>query len=161
MDRLHRLAPGKHGLHGDRTLLALTLTGSPVFAGWVAAAGTLPRILLHLPAGVLADYSNRRRVMVGSMVIRAALAVLMVGCLIAGGAGTVYLLPLVSIAQGVCVVLYSAAETAAMPRLVRPGRLARALTDHVQAGAGQRGQHGAAAGDQGEQCGFTDQRLLL
>ncbi|MGW3349973.1 MFS transporter [Nonomuraea rubra] len=108
-------------------LLALTLTGSPVFAGWVAAAGTLPRILLHLPAGVLADYANRRRVMVGSMFVRAALAVLMVGCLIAGGAGTVYLLPLVSIAQGVCVVLYSAAETAAMPRLVRPGRLARAL----------------------------------
>lgn len=109
-------------------LLALTLTSSPVFAGWVAAAGTLPRILLHLPAGVLADYSDRRRVMVGSMLVRAALAVLMVGCLIVSeDGGIVYLLPLVSIAQGICVVLYSTAETTAVPWLVRRERLARAM----------------------------------
>jgi MFS family permease len=111
-------------------LLALTLTSSPVFAGWVAAAGTLPRILLHLPAGVLADYSNRRRVMVGSMLVRAALAVLMVGCLLVGQGGDegiVYLLPLVSVAQGICVVLYTTAETTAVPWLVRRERLAKAM----------------------------------
>ncbi|GAA2213893.1 hypothetical protein GCM10009850_093560 [Nonomuraea monospora] len=107
-------------------LLALSLTSSPVFAGWVAAAGTLPRILLHLPAGVLADYSNRRRVMVASMVVRAALAVLMIGCLVVGE-GIVYLLPAISIAQGICVVLYSTAETTAVPWLVRRERLARAM----------------------------------
>ncbi|WP_237101761.1 MFS transporter [Nonomuraea sp. MG754425] len=107
-------------------LLGLSLTGSPVFAGWLAAAGTLPRILLHLPAGVLVDYSDRRRMMIASMAVRAALAVLMVGCVLVDE-GVVYLLPVISVAQGICVVLYSTAETTAVPWLVPRHRLPRAM----------------------------------
>ncbi|WP_433464048.1 MFS transporter [Spirillospora sp. CA-128828] len=43
-------------------LLALSLTRSPVFAGWIAAAGTGPGFLPYLPAGMLLDRFDRRRI---------------------------------------------------------------------------------------------------
>jgi MFS family permease len=108
-------------------LLALTLTQSPVFAGWVTAAGTLPRILLHLPVGVIVDHSDRRRIMIASMVAQAVLAAVMVGAVFFFG-GSVVLLPLVAVAQGVCVVFYNTAETTVVPGLVPPESLPQAMS---------------------------------
>ncbi|MEU1726048.1 MFS transporter [Actinomadura sp. ATCC 39365] len=109
-------------------LLALSLTGSPVFAGWVTAAGTLPRILLALPVGALVDYMDRRRVMIVSLLARGVLAVL----LTAGAFATMpehVVLPLVAAAQGVCLVFFSTAEATVVPRLVPrehlPGAMAK------------------------------------
>ena len=42
-------------------LLVLATTGSPADAGLVAAAGTLPFLIAHLPAGPLVDRWSRRR----------------------------------------------------------------------------------------------------
>lgn len=106
-------------------LLALFLTGSPVFAGWVTAAGTLPRILLHLPVGVLVDYLDRRRVMIASLTVRAALAALLTCSVLAAGGETV-MLPLIVAAQGVCLVFFTTAETTIVPRLVPLAHLPRA-----------------------------------
>ncbi|MEU7740687.1 MFS transporter [Nonomuraea sp. NPDC049158] len=103
-------------------LLALSLSGSPVFAGWVTAAATLPRLLLHLPVGALVDRSDRRRVMIVSLVVRAALAALLTASVLVFG-GLPYLpslLVMFVVAQGVCAVFYSTAETTVIPRLV-PG----------------------------------------
>ncbi|MCK2217846.1 MFS transporter [Actinomadura sp. ATCC 31491] len=109
-------------------LLALSLTGSPVFAGWVTAAATLPRILLSLPVGVLVDYLDRRRVMIVSLATRAALAALLTVGVFAMGGVTV-LLPLVVAAQGVCLVFFTTAQTTVVPRIVPreelPGAMGR------------------------------------
>ncbi|WP_155343854.1 MFS transporter [Acrocarpospora pleiomorpha] len=107
-------------------LLALLLTNSPVFAGWVTAAGTLPRILLHLPVGVLVDRSDGHRVMIVSLVVRAALAILLTASVILFG-GLPSLLLLAVAAQGVCLVFYNTAETTIIPRLIPNIHLPQAM----------------------------------
>jgi MFS family permease len=52
-------------------LLVLALTGSPVQAGIVSFARLLPAPLLALPAGVVSDRLDRRRVMLASDAVRA------------------------------------------------------------------------------------------
>ncbi|HUC59882.1 MAG TPA: MFS transporter, partial [Streptosporangiaceae bacterium] len=54
-------------------LLVLYLTGSPLLAGLVASAQTVPFLLLYLPAGVLVDRWNRKRVMLTADGSRAVL----------------------------------------------------------------------------------------
>src|SRR5579875_2831260 len=51
-------------------LLVLALTGSPAKAGVVGLAKWLPLAIFSLPAGVLADRFNRKRLMIGCDVIR-------------------------------------------------------------------------------------------
>ncbi|SEH01235.1 Predicted arabinose efflux permease, MFS family [Nonomuraea solani] len=107
-------------------LLALSLTGSPVFAGWVTAAGTLPRILLHLPVGVLIDHSDRRRVLIVTMTARLVLAASVVAAMLTTEL-TVFLLPAIAVLQGVCLVVCGTAETTLIPRLVPGERLPGAM----------------------------------
>src|SRR5712692_434042 len=45
-------------------LLVLATTGSPAKAGIVAAAGSLPLLVLTIPAGALVDRWNRKWVMI-------------------------------------------------------------------------------------------------
>lgn len=52
-------------------LLVLALTGSPAQAGVVSFARLLPAPLLALPAGVLSDRLDRRRIMLASDAVRA------------------------------------------------------------------------------------------
>jgi MFS family permease len=98
-------------------LLALSLTGSPIFAGWVTAVATLPRILLLLPVGVLVDRWDRLRVLSASTVIRIVLAGVLIATLFLFD-GIEAVLLLVVLLQGICVVFFSTAETAAIPWLV-------------------------------------------
>lgn len=44
--------------------LVFTLTGSPLYLGFAATAGTLPTLLLSLPSGVLADRFSKRRIVI-------------------------------------------------------------------------------------------------
>ena len=60
-------------------LLVLALTGSAAKAGLVGFVRLLPRALLALPAGLLADRGNRKWLMVGSDAVR----VVSVGTLVA------------------------------------------------------------------------------
>src|SRR6185312_1795540 len=52
-------------------LLVLAVTGSPAKAGIVAFARNIPIAALALPAGMLADRVNRRRLMVATDGVRA------------------------------------------------------------------------------------------
>ena len=54
--------------------LALELTGSPAAVGAVTAARTLPILLLALPAGVVGDRVDRRRLIVATSAMGAAVA---------------------------------------------------------------------------------------
>lgn len=44
--------------------LVFKLTGSPLYLGLVATAGTLPTLVLSLPSGVLADRFSKRRIVI-------------------------------------------------------------------------------------------------
>jgi MFS family permease len=52
---------GFYGVRIAYPLLVLTVTGSPALAGWVGFSIALPSLLFQIPAGIAADYWNRRR----------------------------------------------------------------------------------------------------
>jgi len=101
-------------------LLVLALTGSAAKAGIVSFARTLPWALFALPAGVVADRRNRKRLMVAADGIRAVA--------IGGLAATILLhriafwaIPLVAFVEGSGAILFSAAQAGAL-RAVVPAR---------------------------------------
>ncbi len=57
--------------------LVLRLSNSPAMLGLVAAAASLPVLLLSLPAGTLADRVSKRRLLLVSQVVAMALAVIL------------------------------------------------------------------------------------
>lgn len=106
-------------------LLALFHTGSPVLAGWIAAAGMVPRTLLHIPVGLVVDRHDPRTVMVAGLAARIACVLLFVAPVLLFDA-PVALLAVASALHGVCGTLHSTAGAAAVPRLVPREELAGA-----------------------------------
>lgn len=106
-------------------LLVLALTHAPVQAGLIAAAQSLPYVLLSLPAGALVDRWNRKRVVVLCDAAR---------CLALGSIPLAYALGSLGIAQlyavaivaGVALVFFDVAAIACLPRVVPAAQLARA-----------------------------------
>jgi len=64
--------------------IALELTGSPFMVGVVAAARMAPQIPLGIPAGMLADWVDRRTLVVGVTAASAFVALCVAALLIAG-----------------------------------------------------------------------------
>src|SRR4051794_21895395 len=56
---------------------ALMLTGSAFYAGLAGFIGALPRLLMQIPAGFLADRVDRRRMLVVSQTTRIAAAMML------------------------------------------------------------------------------------
>ncbi len=124
--------------------LASAVTRNPVLIALIAVAQRLPWLVFTLPAGVITDRLDRRRIMVWADVARAALvsliaAVVLVGQHglpspeeIAGGGdiptnGTVYGVLLVAVLLlGFAEVLRDNAGQTFMPALVKPEALERA-----------------------------------
>ncbi|MFE1166826.1 MFS transporter [Nocardiopsis sp. NPDC058789] len=106
-------------------LLALFHTGSPVLAGWIAAAGMVPRTVLHIPVGLVVDRHDPRTVMVVGLATRVACVVLFVGPVLVFDAPVV-LLAVASALHGVCGTLHATAGAAAVPLLVPRDELAGA-----------------------------------
>ncbi|MBF6296359.1 MFS transporter [Nocardia amamiensis] len=52
---------GFFGVRLAYPLLVLSVTHSPALAGWVGFAVTVPSLIFQIPAGITADYGNRRR----------------------------------------------------------------------------------------------------
>ncbi|MEV5413740.1 MFS transporter [Thermopolyspora sp. NPDC052614] len=117
---------------GSRTLsvayplLALTLNGSAVEAGWVGFAWTVPALLFYIPAGALVDRWNHRRVMLYSEAVRGC-AVISVCALLAVGRLELGHLLAVAFVEGALGVFYSLAVAALIPSLAAEGRLLPAL----------------------------------
>jgi MFS family permease len=110
-------------------LLVLALTRSPSDAGLVGAAGTLPYLIAHLPAGTLADRWDRRRIMLFSEVA-AGLAMATVPAALWLHVLTVPHLALVAFAQGTGFAFFGVAENAALPAIVPAAQLPAALAQN-------------------------------
>jgi MFS family permease len=98
-------------------LLAATLTRDPVAFSAVAVAGSLPWLLLSLPAGVLVDRIDRRRLMVGANVWRGAVLGVL-GLAVASGRAGVLTLVLAALALGAGEVVFDNAAQTILPAIV-------------------------------------------
>ncbi|MEU9019847.1 MFS transporter [Actinomadura sp. NPDC048394] len=99
-------------------LLALSMQESPVLAGWVTTAGTLPPLLLQIPAGVLVERLSRWRVMQATLVVRLVSALVLLVAFLLWDAPIGVLLAAAAI-EGTCTVFYGTAEITSVPRVVQ------------------------------------------
>lgn len=103
----------------------LALGAGPGEIGLLATAQTLPFLLLSVPLGLLADRISRKRLMVGSEVLR-TLALLGLLAAFAANQLSIGLLAVLSFAGAVGTVGFSVAAPALVPALVPREALARA-----------------------------------
>ncbi|GAA3132206.1 hypothetical protein GCM10020001_063040 [Nonomuraea salmonea] len=107
-------------------LLALWHSGSPGVAGLVMAAVLLPNLVVQLPAGVLVDRLDRRRLMlwcdVGCVLVTGSVG----GALLAGAYWTAHL-AVAGFLHGALCVVHALAEQAAVRHVVSAGELPVAL----------------------------------
>ncbi len=99
--------------------LATMLTRDPVAIAAVAAAGRLPWLFFALPAGVIADQVDRRKLIARADILRATLvgAILWLA-LSAPGAGAIWLLAALTFLLGAAEVLRDNAAQTILPDIV-------------------------------------------
>ena len=107
--------------------LMVELSGSSFLAALVQTAVFLPMFLLSLPAGVLADITDRKRLITAALVVQTATIALLAALLLAGLAGPATLLLLTFVA-GCCTALLSPAWNATMVDTVPREELPQAIT---------------------------------
>jgi MFS family permease len=105
--------------------LAGSLTRDPLPIAGLPVAARLPWLLVTLPAGVLVDRVDRRRLMVATDTVRFAVTAA-VGLAVVGGAMTLPLLYAAALALGCGQVLHDNAAQTVLPGLVPPAGLERA-----------------------------------
>lgn len=125
--------------------LMVQITRSSFLAALVQTAAFLPMFLLSLPAGVLADITDRRRLIVGALAVYAVLAALLTGLAAAGLAGPVTLLSF-TFAMGACTALLSPAWNSAVGDTIVRDELPQAITMIAMAFNGARAIGPALAG---------------
>ncbi|MFF9352048.1 MFS transporter [Streptomyces sp. NPDC014734] len=114
-------------------LLILAVTGSPSAAGLVGFVVLLPALLFQLPAGVLVDSWNRKRVMMWCDGLRAAGAASVVLALLAGELRLAHVM-VVGFVEGTLTVLNGLASTASVPNVVHRSQLSAALAGNEARG---------------------------
>lgn len=107
-------------------LLVLATTGSPAKAGVVAAAGSLPLLVLTLPAGALVDRWDRKRVMIVADGAR-CLALTSIVVALTFDALTFAQIVFVALVDGTGFVFFNVAERSALRRVVPDHQLSAAL----------------------------------
>ncbi|MFF8726763.1 MFS transporter [Streptomyces sp. NPDC015171] len=107
-------------------LLVLQQTGSPARAGLVGTAGLVTTLVCRLPAGVLADRFDRRRLMIVCDLLRLAVYALLGWAVLTDAAG-VPLIVAVVVAGAAATAVFSTAEHASVRSLVRPDQLTSAV----------------------------------
>ncbi|MFI6692402.1 MFS transporter [Streptomyces sp. NPDC050433] len=103
---------------------AAARSGSPTQAGVVLAVGAVPRAVLMLGGGVLADRWGPRRVVIGSDAAR-CVVILAIAAVLLFTAPGLWLLIGVALVFGVVDALFLPAVGALPPRITTPGQLAR------------------------------------
>ncbi|MDP2006266.1 MAG: MFS transporter [Rubrivivax sp.] len=107
--------------------LMVEVTGSSFLAALVQTAVFLPMFLLVLPAGVLADTTDRRRLMLGALGMQAAVVALLAVLFITGVAGPATLLVLTFLA-GCCTAMLSPPWNSGIVDVVPRDELPQAIT---------------------------------
>jgi predicted MFS family arabinose efflux permease len=110
--------------------LMTTLDPSPAMVALVPAATTLPVCLLALPAGTLADATDKRRLLIGVQVAMLLLAALLGVSVLWGWVGKATLL-VVTFALGACTAIMSPTWQAIIPQLVPREELHQAVALHA------------------------------
>ena len=107
--------------------LMVELTGSSFLAALVQTAVFLPMFLLSLPAGVMADTTDRRRLMLAALLVQAALVALLALLFLLGWAGAATLLLLTFLA-GCCTAMLSPSWNSGIVDVVPRDELPQAIT---------------------------------
>ena len=107
--------------------LMVELTGSSFLAALVQTAVFLPMFLLALPAGVMADTTDRRRLLLTSLLVQAVLVSLMALLFLLGWAGATTLLLLTFLA-GCCTAMLSPSWNSGIVDVVPRDELPQAIT---------------------------------
>lgn len=107
--------------------LMVELTGSSFLAALVQTAVFLPMFLLALPAGVMADTTDRRRLMLGALAVQAVFMVLLAGLFLTGHASGTALL-LLTFAAGCCTAMLSPSWNSGIVDVVPRDELPQAIT---------------------------------
>lgn len=107
-------------------LLVLYLTGSAAQAGLVGTAGLLVTLVCRLPAGVVVDRFDRRRLMVVCDVVRIVGYAALGGAVLAGVA-TLAMILVVAVVGAAANAVFSTAEHAAVRNLVPAAQLSAAV----------------------------------
>jgi MFS family permease len=107
-------------------LLVLSTTGSAAKAGLVGFARILPTAIFALPAGVVADRWNRKRVMVVSDVLRLVAVAAFAAALFVDGVAF-WVIPLVAFLEGAGGPFFNAAQSGAMRSVVPHEQLPAAM----------------------------------
>ena len=107
--------------------LMVELTGSSFLAALVQTAVFLPMFLLALPAGVLADTTDRRRLILLALAVQVAIVAVLSLLALAGWAGPVALL-MFTFAAGCCTALLSPAWNTSVADAVPREDMPQAIT---------------------------------
>ena len=107
--------------------MMVELTGSSFLAALVQTAVFLPMFLLSLPAGVWADLTDRRRLILVALVVQAATGTLLTLLLLSGLAGPATVLSLIFV-SGCCTALLSPAWNSTVSDSIPRDELPQAIT---------------------------------
>jgi MFS family permease len=107
--------------------LMVEITGNSFLAALVQTATFLPMFLLVLPAGVLADTTDRRRLLLGALWTQAVVVTLLAVLALAGWAGPAVLL-LFTFLAGCCTAVLSPSWNSAIVDAVPRDELPQAIT---------------------------------
>jgi MFS family permease len=107
-------------------LLTLAVTGSAFDVGLVGFVELVPRALLALPAGLLADLSDRRRLLVAADALRAAVLAGLTAAIVTGHA-SLGLILVAALVETLGSVVFTAAYPGALRSVVPPEQLGDAL----------------------------------
>ena len=107
-------------------LLILFLTGSPVQAGLVGTIGLVITAACRLPAGVLVDRIDRRRVMLACDAVR-LVAYLALAVIVLDDRATLPAVIAVTVIGSACNAFFGTAEHSSLRNIVAPGQLPAAV----------------------------------
>ncbi|HJP40514.1 MAG TPA: MFS transporter [Dehalococcoidia bacterium] len=102
---------------GSGWLVAVELDRSPLWLGVVGLANAIPTITLSMPAGVLADRMDHRRLLVTSQA-SITLGTLLIALFVVVGAVELWMVIVWSVVNGSLMALATPAQSAILPRLV-------------------------------------------
>jgi MFS family permease len=117
-------------------LLVLAMTGSPVTAGVVGTGGSIARLLIRLPAGVVVDRVDRKRLMIACDAIR-LLAYAGLAVLVVTHHATIPLIIVAAVIDAIGGGLFNTAEMSAVRNIV--------ALDQVPAATARNEARGAAS----------------
>ena len=125
--------------------LMVELTGSSFLAALVQTAVFLPMFVLSLPAGVLADTTDRRRLIIAALLAQALVVLLLAALMLAGWGGPTLLL-LFTFLAGCCTAMLSPAWNSAVGDVLPRDELPQAIIAMSIAYNGARALGPALAG---------------